>query len=71
MTGRFYPPLPRWRVSLGARPGMALPVRNVPVQLDSFGALFAARAVGRTLPSDEEKVAEVFSLGCADAPQRH
>lgn len=63
--------LSSWRAPLRTWPGVALSVWNVPLQLYSFRALLAARAAGHTVPSDEEKVAEVSTLSCADAPQRH
>lgn len=63
--------LSRWCVSLWARSGVAFPVWDVPVQLDSSRALSAAGADVGALPGHEEKVAAVPSLGRAHAPQRH
>lgn len=61
----------RRRVSSRARPGMAVPLWDVPVRLHSFGALPAAGAAGRTLPVDEEEVAAVSPLDCSDSPERN
>lgn len=53
----------RWSFSIRSWPGVAFPVRNVPVQFHGFGALSAAGAAVCALSGHEEEVADVSALG--------